>query len=131
VSNWARDDSARSKHNLLYWTDADWWGFGPGAHSHLDGVRWWNVKHPTTYAERLAAGESAAQDREVLTDAERHMENVMLRVRLRDGLPLDLAKLDDLDALRDAGFLTVDNGRAVLTRQGRLLANTVIARLLD
>ena len=59
LSNWARDDAARCRHNLLYWHSADWWGIGPGAHSHVDGVRWWNVKHPAAYAQRLAAGESA------------------------------------------------------------------------
>ena len=58
LSNWATSDEARCRHNLLYWTGGDWWGFGPGAHSHVGGVRWWNVKHPTAYAARLAAGES-------------------------------------------------------------------------
>jgi oxygen-independent coproporphyrinogen-3 oxidase len=131
VSNWARDDAARSQHNLLYWTGADWWGFGPGAHSHLDGVRWWNVKHPTAYAARLAAGESPADGRETLTEAERRLEDVMLRLRLRDGLPLDRVGADEVDAMRDEGLLTIDAGRAVLTLRGRLLANTVIARLVD
>ena len=59
VSNWARDDAHRSRHNLAYWTGQDWWGIGPGAHSHVGGVRWWNVKHPAAYAERLAAGRVA------------------------------------------------------------------------
>ncbi len=46
VSNWARDDAHRSRHNLAYWRGTDWWGYGPGAHSHVGGLRWWNVKHP-------------------------------------------------------------------------------------
>ncbi len=128
VSNWARDDAARSRHNLLYWTNADWWGAGPGAHSHLDGVRWWNVKHPTTYAARLAAGESPAQGRETLSASERRMEDVMLALRLRDGVPLDLVG-DQVNALRDEGLLTIEAGRAVLTLPGRLLADAVIRRL--
>ena len=132
VSNWARSHAARSRHNLLYWTDADWWGFGPGAHSHRDGVRWWNVKHPTTYAARLAAGESPAQGSETLTAAERRMEDVMLRVRLRDGLPLDLVgdAVDAVDALCDEGLLTVEADRVVLTLRGRLLADAVVRRLV-
>jgi oxygen-independent coproporphyrinogen-3 oxidase len=130
VSNWARNDAARSRHNLLYWTGADWWGAGPGAHSHLDGVRWWNVKHPVTYAARLAAGESPAQGRETLTASERRMEDVMLRLRLRDGLPLALAG-DEVYALRDEGLLTIEGGRAVLALNGRLLADAAIRRLVD
>jgi len=134
VSNWALSDAARSRHNLLYWTDADWWGLGPGAHSHLDGVRWWNVKHPTTYAARLAAGESPAQGRETLTAAERRMEDVMLRLRLRDGLPLERlssAGRQEAEQLCAEGLVEHDDDAIVLTRAGRLLANTVIARLVD
>jgi putative oxygen-independent coproporphyrinogen III oxidase len=134
VSNWARDDDARSRHNLLYWTNADWWGFGPGAHSHLDGVRWWNVKHPTTYAARLAAGESPAQGRETLTTAERRMESVMLALRLRDGLPLERlssAGRREAERLRADGLVEQHGDAIVLTVSGRLLANTVIARLVD
>src|SRR3954468_15989605 len=66
VSNWAQDDAARCRHNLLYWTGGDWWGVGPGAHSHVGGVRWWNVKHPAAYAARLASGRSPAHAREIL-----------------------------------------------------------------
>ncbi|MEV4385804.1 radical SAM family heme chaperone HemW, partial [Micromonospora sp. NPDC049580] len=98
VSNWARTDAARCRHNLLYWTGADWWGLGPGAHSHVGGVRWWNVKHPTTYAQRLASGASPGLAREVLTVDEAHMEDVMLRLRLASGLPLAV-----LDAAGRAG----------------------------
>ena len=133
VSNWARGDDARCRHNLLYWTGADWWGLGPGAHSHVGGVRWWNVKHPSAYAGRLAAGESPGHAREVLTDADRHMEDVMLRVRLRDGIALDR-----VDATGAAGALATGlleprayrEGRLVLTLRGRLLADAVIRDVL-
>ncbi|MER7418722.1 radical SAM family heme chaperone HemW [Micromonospora peucetia] len=136
VSNWARDEAARCRHNLLYWTGADWWGLGPGAHSHVGGVRWWNVKHPTTYAKRLAGGESPGLAREVLTTAEAHMEDVMLRLRLASGLPL--AALDDAGRAgagraRADGLLAADGyaaGRAVLTLRGRLLADAVVRDLL-
>ena len=83
VSNWATSDAARCRHNLLYWTGGDWWGLGPGAHSHVGGVRWWNVKHPSAYAKRLADGVSPGHGPGVLTDDDRRVEDVMLRVRLR------------------------------------------------
>ncbi|MBG6070213.1 oxygen-independent coproporphyrinogen-3 oxidase [Micromonospora ureilytica] len=136
VSNWASTEEARCRHNLLYWTGADWWGLGPGAHSHVGGVRWWNVKHPSAYAQRLAAGASPGLAREVLTVDEAHMEDVMLRLRLASGLPL--AVLDATGragaerALAD-GLLAADEyaaGRAVLTLRGRLLADAVVRDLL-
>ncbi|HEY9379034.1 MAG TPA: radical SAM family heme chaperone HemW, partial [Jiangellaceae bacterium] len=92
VSNWATSDSARCRHNSLYWTSADWWGVGPGAHSHVQGVRWWNVKHPAAWARRLAADESPAHAREVLDAATRKVERVLLETRLVGGL--DVAVLD-------------------------------------
>src|SRR5947208_785891 len=125
VSNWARSGDARSRHNLLYWTGGDWWGIGPGAHSHVAGVRWWNVKHPAAYAERLARGQSPAQARELLDEPTRRLEDVMLRLRLRDGLPLALltpggrraADRAAADGLRDQAALA--SGRAGLTPLGR------------
>src|SRR3954452_21480287 len=84
VSNWSRTDGGRCRHNLLYWTGGDWWGAGPGAHSHVGGVRWWNVKHPAAYGQRLATGSSPAQAREVLDADARYSEDVLLHARLRD-----------------------------------------------
>ncbi|MBA2465679.1 MAG: coproporphyrinogen III oxidase, partial [Nocardioidaceae bacterium] len=78
VSNWARDEAAACRHNVGYWTGVDWWGAGPGAHSHVGGVRWWNVKHPAAYAGRLAAGDSPALAREVLDGETRRVERVLL-----------------------------------------------------
>ncbi|MGC4851114.1 radical SAM family heme chaperone HemW [Micromonospora sp. DT15] len=136
VSNWARTDDARCRHNLLYWTGADWWGLGPGAHSHVGGVRWWNVKHPSAYAKRLAAGESPGLAREVLTVDEAHMEDVMLRLRLASGLPLavlDAAGRAGAERALAGGLLAADDyaaGRAVLTVRGRLLADAVVRDLL-
>ncbi|HEY3005786.1 MAG TPA: radical SAM family heme chaperone HemW [Kribbellaceae bacterium] len=136
VSNWARDADARCRHNELYWRGDTWWGIGPGAHSHVGGVRWWNVKHPTAYGDRLAAGVSPAHAREVLDAETRRVERVLLEIRLREGLPLEA--LDDAGraAAADAatrGLLTVaagTAGRAVLTRHGRLLADAVVRDLL-
>ncbi|KWX10452.1 coproporphyrinogen III oxidase, partial [Carbonactinospora thermoautotrophica] len=88
ISNWALGDAARCRHNLLYWTGADWWGVGPGAHSHVGGTRWWNVKHPAAYARRLAAGASPAHAREVLGAEDRRVERILLQLRLAEGCPL-------------------------------------------
>jgi putative oxygen-independent coproporphyrinogen III oxidase len=145
VSNWTTSDGAACRHNLGYWRDGDWWGLGPGAHSHLAGTRWWNVKHPARYAAALHAGESPVAGREVLTDAERHTERVMLRLRLASGLPLDLLDADGRRAVERAvadGLLERREGaagparmpddgpRVVLTRRGRLLADAVVRDLL-
>ena len=135
LSNWAKSDESRSRHNLLYWTDANWWGFGPGAHSHVGGVRWWNVKHPTAYAARLSAGRSPAAARERLTAAERRMEDIMLRARLAEGLPLSAltaTALADSERMVDDRLIDPSAhaaGRLVLTLKGRLLADAVVRDL--
>jgi putative oxygen-independent coproporphyrinogen III oxidase len=129
VSNWATSEAARCRHNLLYWTGADWWGFGPGAHSHVGGVRWWNVKHPVAYGKRLAEGVSPGHGRELLTDDDRHVEDVMLRVRLRDGITLDRVDPAGAKQALEDGLLDAEaygKGRLVLTLRGRLLADAVI-----
>jgi oxygen-independent coproporphyrinogen-3 oxidase len=136
VSNWARDDAAACRHNLAYWTGTDWWGAGPGAHSHVGGVRWWNVKHPSAYAGRIAAGSSPAQAREVLDPETQRLERVLLETRLRTGLPVDV--LDDagrgaLPGQVERGLVEQDalnDGRVVLTLRGRLLADAVVRDLL-
>jgi putative oxygen-independent coproporphyrinogen III oxidase len=136
VSNWARTADAACRHNLLYWAGGDWWGLGPGAHSHVGGVRWWNVKHPTAYASRLADGSSPGHGREILTDTDRHVEDVMLRVRLAEGLPLTTLDAVGLSGAANAladGLLdpaAYAAGRVVLTLRGRLLADAVIRDLL-
>jgi putative oxygen-independent coproporphyrinogen III oxidase len=135
VSNWSSSEAARSRHNLLYWTGGDWWGLGPGAHSHVGGVRWWNVKHPHAYAGRLSEGRSPGYAREVLGADERRLEEIMLRLRLAEGLPLDRLDRSGRAAARRAredGLLDApgyDSGRAVLTLRGRLLADAVVRDL--
>jgi oxygen-independent coproporphyrinogen-3 oxidase len=135
VSNWAKP-GGQCRHNLAYWRSDDWWGVGPGAHSHLGGMRWWNVKHPTAYAARVSDGVSPGYARECLDASTRQVEAVMLQLRLAEGL--SLAVLDEAGrraaALEvSAGLLDAEafaSGRAVLTLQGRLLADGVVARLL-
>ena len=131
LSNWARDPASRCRHNLLYWHSADWWGIGPGAHSHVGGVRWWNVKHPAAYAQRLGAGESPMQDHEVLAPASSVMERVMLEARLREGLPLGIleAGRSSVPSLTERGLVEITGDHVVLTREGRLLADAVVRDL--
>ena len=136
VSNWSRDADTRSQHNLSYWQGTDWWGFGPGAHSHLNGVRWWNVKHPAAYAERIAAGESPALEREILDPSQRADEVVLLGLRVRDGIAIDGLTPTGRNAV--AGLIAdglVEGsaaiaGQLVLTLRGRLLADFVVRTIL-
>lgn len=135
VSNWARaeDRSARCGHNLGYWEGGDWWGAGPGAHSHVGGVRWWNVKHPGRYAGVLAEGQLPVAGSETLTAADIHTESVMLTVRLRTGLPLAELDAGELDAARtvvDDGLAVVADDHLILTDRGRLLADGVVRTIL-
>ena len=152
VSNWARSGAAdhsepgagqcepgaenRSRHNLAYWQGHDWWGVGPGAHSHVGGVRWWNVKHPAAYADRILATLSPAAGRETLDDETRRVERVLLLSRIRDGLPT--TELSSAGRTAIAALIAdelVDarqaiHGRVVLTLRGRLLADAVVRQLL-
>src|SRR6266566_4645008 len=137
ISNWAVSGPSRCAHNMLYWTGGDWWGIGPGAHSHVGGTRWWNVRHPAAYAARIAAGSSPGQAREVLSEAERQLERVMLLIRLADGCPAAVlapagqanAAQVVADGLADAAALA--RGRIVLTSRGRLLADAVTQKLTE
>ncbi|MDO9589845.1 MAG: radical SAM family heme chaperone HemW [Microcella sp.] len=141
VSNWARTGTGdgralRSRHNLAYWHGHDWWGIGPGAHSHVGGVRWWNVKHPAAYADRLARELSPAAGRETLDAETRRVERVMLQTRLSEGLSTDA--LTPLGRRAVAGLIADElvepgpalRGTVVLTVRGRLLADGVVRRLL-
>ncbi|WP_046300217.1 coproporphyrinogen-III oxidase family protein, partial [Mycobacterium sp. UM_Kg27] len=132
VSNWCRPGAA-CRHNMGYWNGGRWWGAGPGAHSYDGALRWWNVKHPNTYAQLLEQGALPVAGFEELSDADRHTEDVMLRLRLRDGLAL--ADLDAQERERAAtaigdGLLHTDGTRLVLTDRGRLLADAVVRSLL-
>jgi coproporphyrinogen III oxidase-like Fe-S oxidoreductase len=136
VSNWARDDDARCRYNLLYWRGADWWGLGPGAHSHVGGTRWWNVKHPAAYSAALARNGWPAAGREILTPGEADTEEIMLRLRLVEGLPLARLGPAGVEAARTLvtdGLLRADAyaaGTAALTLHGRLLADAAVRTLL-
>jgi oxygen-independent coproporphyrinogen-3 oxidase len=132
ISNWAAGEASRCRHNVGYWRGGDWWGAGPGAHSHVGGVRWWNVMHPTAYAAALAEGRSPAAGRELLDDATRRFERIMLELRLAEGL--DAGLLDDaaraaLPGLHADGLIHAPGERVLLTVEGRLKADAVTLAL--
>ena len=137
VSNWAVSEDAECRHNQLYWTGGDWWGVGPGAHSHVNGLRWWNVKHPAAYAARLAAGLSPGHAREQLAAEDRRIERILLELRLSSGLDLGLlrppGRAAAARALADGMLEAIPyaDGHAILTRQGRLLADALVRDFTD
>ena len=137
VSNWARSPREQSRHNVAYWVNNDWWGFGPGAHSHVGGVRWWNVKHPHAYAQRVNAGVSPAAGRETPDAQARDLEEILLRIRLASGLSLDAvdaSRRADAQTLVGEGLIdptAYTVGKLILTLKGRLLADYVVRRLTD
>jgi oxygen-independent coproporphyrinogen-3 oxidase len=141
ISNWSKSAPAsmpsnQSSHNFAYWLSQDWWGFGPGAHSHIGGVRWWNVKHPTAYSSRISQGLSPALARETLDERTRLEERVLLEIRIDNGLPMDLIQelspsagglIDDF--VSDGLVEKIERGRIVLTLKGRLLADSLVRQL--
>ena len=135
LSNWAKSGSL-SKHNLAYWSGDNWWGAGPGAHSHLNGKRFWNVKHPNLYKERVLANQSPVADSEVLEELQIESERLMLSLRLPSGLDkqsLNELQLAELSSYVESGHLDQANwnqGRATLTLDGRLIADRILRQIL-
>lgn len=142
VSNWAKSSHSadnRSAHNISYWQSQDWWGYGPGAHSHVGGVRWWNVKHPSAYSGKLSEGSSPAAGRETLDGRTRLEERILLEIRVASGLSVELAKAINPEATKMiAGFIADEliepasamRGTLRLTLKGRLLADSLVRQLL-
>lgn len=139
VCNWRRGEASMSQHNLAYWRSNDWWGYGPGAHSHIGGTRWWNVKHPSAYAERLAASQSPALARENLNEIERATERVLLELRLREGIPIDYLKSINPGVAKPISQYIADGmvnaedairGQVTLTLKGRLITDAIVRDLL-
>ncbi len=123
ISNWAVPGH-ECRHNVLYWAQGDYLGFGCAAHSHEAGRRWWNVRTPDRYIDLVAAGDSTEAAAEVLDDETRRLEGLQLALRTRDGVPASALDVDAFD-----GLVEVDGTRVVLTRSGRLLANELSVRL--
>jgi oxygen-independent coproporphyrinogen-3 oxidase len=132
LSNWAKPGK-ECLHNIAYWKSANWWGLGPGAHSHVDRKRFWNVKHPTAYKQKLFAGESPIADSEELTAEQLRDESIMLAIRMRTGLALSLltdrAK-ENLETYKSSGHLELIEGAFQLTAQGRLIADRLVREAL-
>ncbi len=135
LSNWSKPGS-ESKHNMAYWNGDNWWGAGPGAHSHLDGKRFWNVKHPNLYKERIQNKQSAVADSEVLKKDQIESERLMLLLRLPSGIEkqtLNQIQLSELSEFVESGHLDRANwnqGRASLTLNGRLIADRILRKIL-
>ncbi len=132
LSSWATGPESRCFHNIGYWRSYDWWGIGPGAHSHVAGVRWWNVLRPAAYAQALSEGRSPAADREVLTAEQRSLEAVMLGLRERGGLAVSTLtpsaiRAAELEVARHRVMIVGDSVQ--LTRKGRLFADAVAREL--
>lgn len=139
LSNFAKDKKFESVHNRAYWSAKNWWGYGPGAHSHVNGTRWWNVKHPSAYAQRLSQNTSPGFAREELSKDSQNEEAIMLGLRLAEGIPIDLAASLNRNHARVVSELIADGlidgsaaigGRIVLTLRGRLLADRVVSSLV-
>lgn len=133
VSNWSRP-GGQCRHNLGYWSGGQWWGAGPGAHGFIGDVRWWNVKHPDAYAQRVSAGDNAIDGFETLDRRSRHYEDVLLGIRLRSGLETAVLSESERRRAEQAvgdGLLAYDGDRLVLTERGRLLADGVVRDILD
>jgi oxygen-independent coproporphyrinogen-3 oxidase len=135
LSNWSKVGS-ECRHNIAYWVGANWWGLGPGAHSHVDGVRFWNVKHPAAYQDRLTTGAEPIQEREILTEEQMASERLMLEIRLKSGIAkssLAAEQLDALESFRIGGALDPDMWaaqRVALTQSGRLIADRIVREIL-
>ncbi len=135
LSNWSKAGS-ECRHNIAYWVGANWWGLGPGAHSHVDGVRFWNVKHPAAYQDRLTTGAEPIQEREILTEEQMASERLMLEIRLKSGIAkssLTAEQLDALESFRIGGALDPDMWaaqRVALTQSGRLIADRIVREIL-
>ena len=141
LSNWSTGVDTRSAHNRYYWMNQDWWGYGPGAHSHLGNYRFWNVKHPRAYAERLEAGHSPALGMEIPDAEAQLLEDVLLQTRLLEGLDARVLNIpaalvtERAASLLENGLIDPDalaeHNRVVLKLKGRLLADEVVRQLLD
>ena len=132
LSNWAKPGK-ECLHNIAYWKSANWWGLGPGAHSHVDRKRFWNVKHPTAYKQKLFAGESPIADSEDLTAEQLRDESIMLAIRMRTGLALSLltdSARESLEAYKSSGHIELIEGAFQLTAQGRLIADRLVREAL-
>ena len=135
LSNWSKP-GGECRHNVAYWDGSFWWGVGPGAHSYFKNTRWWNIKHPRSYQEKLNREESPIQEREELTSANMADEFIMLQIRMREGIPLSHLKENQLSVAKqflDSGDVEEarwSQGKLVLSKNGRLIADRIVRELV-
>jgi oxygen-independent coproporphyrinogen-3 oxidase len=138
ISNWSKTEDLKSNHNLAYWSGQDWWGYGPGAHSHLGSVRWWNHKHPLSYANLLEKNISPAAGREQLDSETAALERILLESRTSAGMSIEQIKRLQPGSELAISQLIADGliegsqaiaGKLLLTLKGRLLADAVVRAL--
>ena len=135
LSNWARP-GGECRHNIAYWQNSEWWGLGPGAHSHIENSRWWNVKHPNTYRAKITANETPIQEREELSLDNQRTENLMLAIRMKAGIALK--NLSEEQCVAAQKYVVSEHldlekwerGALVLTQSGRLIADRIVRELL-
>ena len=131
LSNWSKPGH-QCRHNIAYWENKNWWGLGPGAHSHIDARRFWNVKHPTTYKQKVFAGESPVLESEQLTAEQIKDESILLGIRMRDGLQIELLEPHQMEVLavyRENGFIQLHEDRVILSPAGRLIADRIVREI--
>ncbi len=135
LSNWSKP-GGECRHNVAYWDGSFWWGVGPGAHSYFKNTRWWNIKHPRSYQEKLNCQESPIQEREELTSANLADEFIMLQIRMREGIPLSHLKENQFSVAKkflDSGDVEEarwSQGKLVLSKNGRLIADRIVRELV-
>ena len=132
LSNWSKP-GLECKHNVAYWHNAEWWGLGPGAHSHIKGERFWNVKHPSAYKTRVFAGDSPIHEREKLTAEQIQDEKIMLSIRMREGISFEELAPQHLERLaiyKENGYVSLHGDRVTLTPVGRLIADRIVRELV-
>ena len=135
LSNWSKS-GGQSEHNIAYWLNKNWWGVGPGAHSHLNGMRWWNVKHPNLYKSKISGNESPKLDQELLEPMQIESERLMLSIRLPSGISKDSLSSEQVKTLEpylDSGALDLDKwgaGSVSLSLTGRLIADRIVREIL-
>jgi oxygen-independent coproporphyrinogen-3 oxidase len=135
LSNWSKANG-ESKHNSAYWLNQNWWGVGPGAHSHINGKRWWNVKHPNLYKTKITNNESPVLDQEILEPIQIESERLMLSIRLPSGVSKESLSSEQLMILQpyvESGALDLNNwsaGSVSLSLNGRLIADRIVREIL-
>ena len=121
---------------MAYWVGDNWWGAGAGAHSHVNCRRFWNVKHPAAYSSKVAGNESPVHGEEFLTTEQMATEELMLRIRLRTGISkgnLNANQVASLQGFVADGHLIPEawqQGSAVLSQSGRLIADRIVREIL-